>query len=328
MNSYVPAYVMGANQWQLNTFNNNSLIKKDKVLNYDLSGNMVENKNPLNIYSAKKYAYNNTHPHLVAYNSTFQESVYYSFESLDHNKGKLEFKIPHNVVSDPFYEKMNKANAQVSSEASHTGNLSYKVIQHAGVQASDTPYVSTLAYFCGSPPDDASPNYKINLNTMQVRANDNTFKPVFDLVPGKEYILTYWVKNIDKEDYGLGYIDTSFDCHRLKKRVLSSTNAGNIEGWYKISKNFTVPAGAKLLKLVFYPGMSGSYFDDIRILPTEANMKSYVYDVKNRMTAELDENNYATFFDYDDQGNLIRVRKETEKGIITVNESRIYLKDQ
>ena len=57
-------------------------------------------------------------------------------------------------------------------------------------------------------------------------------------------------------------------------------------------------------------------------------MKSYVYDVKNRMTAELDENNYATFFDYDDQGNLIRVRKETEKGIITVNESRIYLKDQ
>jgi hypothetical protein len=151
---------------------------------------MVENKNPLNIYSAKKYAYNNTHPHLVASNSTFQESVYYSFESLDHNKGKLEFKIPHNVVSDPFYEKINKANAQVSSEASHTGNLSYKVTQHPGVQTSDTPYVSTLAYFCGSPPDDATPNYKINLNVMQVRANDNTFKPVFDLVPGKEYTLT------------------------------------------------------------------------------------------------------------------------------------------
>jgi YD repeat-containing protein len=136
------------------------------------------------------------------------------------------------------------------------------------------------------------------------------------------------VKNIDKEEYGLGYIGRSFDCDKVNKRILVNTGAPNIEGWYRVTENFTVPTGAKLLKLIFYPGMSGSYFDDIRILPAEANMKSYVYDIKNRMTAELDENNYATFFDYDDQGNLIRVRKETERGIITVNESRIYLKDQ
>jgi hypothetical protein len=38
--------------------------------------------------------------------------------------------------------------------------------------------------------------------------------------------------------------------------------------------------------------------------------------------ATLDENNYATFYEYDLQGALVRVKKETEKGIITLNESR------
>jgi hypothetical protein len=38
--------------------------------------------------------------------------------------------------------------------------------------------------------------------------------------------------------------------------------------------------------------------------------------------AELDENNYATFYEYDLEGGLIRVKKETEKGIFTIQETR------
>lgn len=56
-------------------------------------------------------------------------------------------------------------------------------------------------------------------------------------------------------------------------------------------------------------------------------MKDFVYDSKSlRLMAELDENNYATFYDYDDQGALIRVKKETEKGIMTIQETRSVLK--
>ncbi len=44
-----------------------------------------------------------------------------------------------------------------------------------------------------------------------------------------------------------------------------------------------------------------------------------------RMMAELDENNYATFFEYDDDGVLIRVKKETERGIKTIKETRSAL---
>lgn len=55
-------------------------------------------------------------------------------------------------------------------------------------------------------------------------------------------------------------------------------------------------------------------------------MKSFVYDPVNlRLMAELDENNYATFYEYDDDGTLIRVKKETERGVKTIKETRSSL---
>jgi len=38
--------------------------------------------------------------------------------------------------------------------------------------------------------------------------------------------------------------------------------------------------------------------------------------------AQLDENNFATLFEYDDEGTPIRVKKETERGIMTLKENR------
>ena len=67
------------------------------------------------------------------------------------------------------------------------------------------------------------------------------------------------------------------------------------------------------------------YFDDIRIHPFNSNMKSYVYDPVNlKLMAELDPNNYATFYEYDEEGGLIRTKAETREGIKTINESRSF----
>ena len=68
------------------------------------------------------------------------------------------------------------------------------------------------------------------------------------------------------------------------------------------------------------------YFDDLRILPFNANMKSFVYNPINlRLMAELDENNYSTFYEYDDDGTLVRIKKETDRGIMTIKETRSAL---
>ena len=42
--------------------------------------------------------------------------------------------------------------------------------------------------------------------------------------------------------------------------------------------------------------------------------------------AELDENNYATFYNYDEEGILVQVKKETERGIMTIKTTRQNLK--
>ena len=65
------------------------------------------------------------------------------------------------------------------------------------------------------------------------------------------------------------------------------------------------------------------YFDDIRIFPFDASMKTYVYDPINmRLAAELDERHYATFYEYNEEGQLVRIKKETEKGIMTIQETK------
>lgn len=97
-----------------------------------------------------------------------------------------------------------------------------------------------------------------------------------------------------------------------------------IDGWQKIEGAFILPAGASQLELRFInSAASPMYVDDIRIHPYNANMKSYVYDPINlRLTAELDENNYAKFYEYDVEGTLIRTKAETKEGIKTITETR------
>jgi len=100
-----------------------------------------------------------------------------------------------------------------------------------------------------------------------------------------------------------------------------------IEGWQRVEDTLTVPASATSLTIRLKALSSTAvFFDDIRIHPFNANIKSYVYNPINlRLMAELDENNYATFYEYDDDGTLIRVKKETERGIKTIRETRSAL---
>lgn len=110
-----------------------------------------------------------------------------------------------------------------------------------------------------------------------------------------------------------------------------------IDDWQKFTLNFTVPAGAVYVSITI-PQMKQYYaasmsqnvrhalYDDLRIQPRDAAMDTYVYNKSNqRLEAQLDANNYATFYYYDDEGNLFLVKRETEKGIITVQESRSFM---
>jgi len=40
------------------------------------------------------------------------------------------------------------------------------------------------------------------------------------------------------------------------------------------------------------------------------------------MQAELDDRHYATIYEYDGEGKRTRVKKETERGVMTIQETR------
>jgi hypothetical protein len=100
-----------------------------------------------------------------------------------------------------------------------------------------------------------------------------------------------------------------------------------IEGWQRYEGVFDIPSDAVSMSIgMESTGSATVYFDDLRVHPFNANMKSFVYSPVNlRLMAELDENNYATFYEYDDDGTLARMKKETQRGIKTIKETRSAL---
>lgn len=158
----------------------------------------------------------------------------------------------------------------------------------------------------------------------------------FDLVKNEKYLVSGWVKeeyasNPQQQfkNYDKGAISVSFkDVNGaiIGTPVVFKPSGEIIDGWQRIIGEFIVPTNVDdmLLELVNLSIDSKMvYFDDIRVLPSKGNMKSFVYDQKTqRLMAELDENNYSTFYEYDLEGGLVRIKKETEKGVFTIQETR------
>ena len=99
-----------------------------------------------------------------------------------------------------------------------------------------------------------------------------------------------------------------------------------IEGWQRVQGAFAVGANQVLATIRLQAGTTKTaYFDDVRVVPLEASLESFVYDPRTmRLSARLDDNNHATLFSYGPAGELILVRRETELGIVTVEEDRLH----
>lgn len=152
----------------------------------------------------------------------------------------------------------------------------------------------------------------------------------FAPIPGETYVVSAWVKEGDADQDILTYENPHIIIEYNLSGPPYSFNDGPhiakgkiIEGWQRIYFETEIPAEAFEMDIIFASHDGPVYFDDIRFQPLNSNMQSYVYDYENlRLVAVLDENNYATFYEYDQEGNLTRVKKETERGIMTIQEHR------
>jgi len=147
----------------------------------------------------------------------------------------------------------------------------------------------------------------------------------FSLVPGKKMVASVWVKRSDLLCNANGYV-LSLSVKNSSGTTIAGfqPREGIIEGWQLFEAQFTVPETGNYITMHWAtPAEAAVNFDDFRMHPFNANMKSFVYHPETlRLVAELDENNFSTFYEYDDEGGLIRVKKESRQGIKTIKETR------
>jgi hypothetical protein len=166
---------------------------------------------------------------------------------------------------------------------------------------------------------------------IPIQWNDNMFLQQTTLQPQKPYFFSAWVK-----------ADCASPCSTYENMVnvqvknaatFGSSDAAMVtwkptgpivEGWQKIEGSFTTPANIQGIRLVVQNQTGGAvWIDDLRMHPFNASVKGYVYDARNlRLMAELSDNNFATFYEYDEEGVLTRTKVETERGIKTITETR------
>lgn len=166
--------------------------------------------------------------------------------------------------------------------------------------------------------------------SVPIPGNQNMINPLFTLPTGKKMHFSAWVHEICTANCPPNSFDKSNIEIWNNGAKLSIDNShivhtgAIIDGWQKVEGDFTLPADATTPEIRFINSNTAPmYVDDIRVHPFNANMKSYVYDpVSLRLTSELDENNYAKFYEYNEEGTLARTKAETKEGIKTITETR------
>jgi PKD repeat protein len=165
---------------------------------------------------------------------------------------------------------------------------------------------------------------------------DQTFKQeVLSLAPGKSYLLNCWASvqnpNVTTPVLtgGPGIEITARQKNNQVIQTFQFTPGGPlIDGWQQIKGTFVCPVNAAYIEIKFKKGTAvTAWFDDLRLQPENGNMKGYVYNLTDfHLQAILDEENFASYFFYDQEGNLSLTKKETIDGVKTLSENASYTK--
>ncbi len=307
-------------QYSLGTWNNSDAladpnwVAKNTITRIMNTGAEVENKDALDNYTSALYGYNQSVAKAIATNSRFKEIANDNFEDYQFVDNCSR---PCLVRHWNFVDAVDSPSVYISSAHSHTGNYSLFVEDNSSASV-----FREIAY------DGEDTLYLANTTDHKFTIHDGCMEK-FSPDSGK-YILSCWVKE-NGICSSVGYAEDSIKISFSGSAEIEYLRPSGIivEGWQRYEETFDVPPDATGITVELCTGSNSAFFDDIRLHPYHSNMKAFVYDSRSmRLMSELDENNYATFYEYDDEGKLVRVKKETERGIMTLKESRVAYKNQ
>jgi hypothetical protein len=277
------------------------------VSKYSPLGWAYESLDPLGNYSTELYARDHSLVLATAANASAGEIGYDGFET-------YQVSYPTSFGSGEYcghlpFTGFSGTNL-VNKVAPHTGNYSIEMGSPTTLICSTQVYQSI---------NNSTPN------------SGNTFRAFVN----KTYLISAWIRkdgvNFNTSTTVPG-IDVTYTVggtpQTLSLRIKYGTS---IDKWYKVEGTFKPTTYPSSVVITLIPGTitgsSNAYFDDIRVQPVNSGMKTYVYDWYTfNLMAEMDNNNYATFYNYSNEGKLVQVKQETEKGIVTISTSASNVK--
>ena len=294
--------------WACNAISNSQPSKwtwTEQSTKIDPYGKVVEIRDTLGRFRSDLYGFNNNLVVASARNAHYRQIAFLSFEDVDFkNTNNSTCWLPKHFAFD------NNTDSLVIDSVSHTGRRSL-------LFRNNFDYSITKV----APAGAATPS-SINSNGVyQMTSHEliGTFSPD----PG-EYYVDAWIRipNDTLSSYnGLAEVEVITDLHDT---VYFRPYGLIVDGWQKIGGRFNLKQGYRTVTFRFInKSIVTGFIDDIRVQPFDASMETYVYDAQNlRLMSTLDDNNFAIIYEYDEEGELTRVKKETYQGILTMSETR------
>lgn len=283
-------------------------LAANMVTLYDKFGQELENKDALGRFTAADFDFDGSFASAVATNAKHREIFSNGFEDTG-------FNIANGI--DTLQTRFIRSSGQNLSSAlngliSHSGVYSINVdqsgvvlntIMHSNIHKTESYLLKQTGYY-------------------QLVDKKGLYPKGFEPEPSKLYLLSMWVKDALPANKSVN-VAVSIQGNSTPVPVNLSCKAV-VEGWKLLEGQINTGQVSGInLKLTVKANTGQVQVDDLRIHPYNGNMKTFVYNESNyRLMAELDENCMATFYEYDDEGKLTRLKKETERGIQMIRENK------
>ncbi len=303
-----------------NTSSNSSKWKNiNTATSYTPNGNACEEKNLYDIYSCNKMGYGGGLVYLAAQNAEYLSTL---FESFEYNGG----------------EEITTTSSTLAEGTAHSGNNSLKV--------STTAITATVMVL--GVPKNTTTGYWGAFNLFDSRERTDQLKSVGlsvkIWVKAGDYIPTIKLRDASAYNLTVSSTDGSYGPAHTGTDNFSDVTFTSIartgewtlyeakitpSKWADFGLHTTIPITDYGLQVYMTMDKGSSapsiYIDDIRVQPLNAKMESYVYDPATyKVVASFDDQNFGLFYQYNDEGQLVRKEKETIKGVKTLMETEYH----
>ena len=321
---------------------------------YNNFGLPSESQNPLDQFSAALFGYRATLMEAQASNSRKRQIAFDGFEDYPQN---LSYVTNCEFPDHWSFKGVTNGNNDVTNEEAHTGLYSL-TIEPGGslLNGKNIILCEPVTGGASSPPPGTNTHTPVEDRMFQAVLTNNAgfaYEPCdcdqgFAPDPGQNYVFSGWVKRKRVSIVGPGIPTLNEEAGPASGDPITGTRVelffadpgpggGSpdlvlvptgpvIEGWQKVEGQFQIPVNTSYIGVRLAaeadPGVK-IFFDDLRIHPFNSTMNTHVYLAHNlKHVADLDDHNFASVYEYDEEGKLVRVKKETIEGIKTLTETR------